>query len=95
MYARYSLADCDVSLFQTRKTPIKIAIRVVAGETIYEADLAEAAITYNPACICPVIDEIFNAAPQVSLDSHAMLTWAIELSDMSCIIEIKVPRQKI
>ena len=93
MYAKYSSAECDVSLLQTNKNPIKIAIRVVMGETVYEADLEEAAITYDPTCIYPAIYEIFNAAPQVSFtDSHAILNWLIELPAASCTIEIKVPR---
>ena len=92
MYAKYSSAECDVALFQTNKNPIKIAIRVVRGEIIYEAGLEEAAITYNPARLYPAIYEIFDSAPRASFtDSHATLSWLIELPDMSCTIEIKVP----
>ncbi len=88
-----SLADCDVALFQTSKDPIKISIRVVRGETVYEADLEEAAITYNPTCVYPAIYEIFKSAPHASFtDSHAILNWLVELPDMNCTIEIKVPR---
>ena len=86
-------AECDVALFQTSKTPIKISIRVVRGETVYESDLEESAIIYEPVCIYPAIYEIFRSAPQVNFtDSHAILNWLVELPDMNCTIEIKVPR---
>jgi hypothetical protein len=88
-----SLADCDVAMFQTSKDPIKISIRVVRDETVYEADLEESAIVYDPVCIYPAIYEIFKSAPRASFTySHAILNWLVELPDMNCTIEIKVPR---
>jgi hypothetical protein len=86
-------AECDVALFQTSKAPIKISIRVVRGETVYEADLEESAIVYDPVCVYPAIYEIFKSTPRASFtDSHAILNWLIELPNMNCTIKIKVPR---